>query len=272
METLLTPSSIKLFGRVMSSLQYYDDTTGVGHNNFLQHQLSRSQPTVVADPSMPVNGTISSSDIRTVVLPGYLGDINIGMVVTGFTPGPKQVFLPGTHIVFVTREDAKSKTSASFVISADPLILPPSKASLSVSIQIWQPGVSLARIYAFSFEGALYSMPKPAIFIVHGLGRQISESGFEWRNGRSSVDQSGVVAREWEFAGAFDLVYWEYEKGDFSLRLDTDAGQFEQILLAASLRSGADRADRSGAGAEVRSGAGAEVRSGAGAEVRSGRR
>ena len=40
--------------------------------------------------------------------------------------------------------------------------------------------------------------------------------------------------------------YWEYEKGDFSLRLDTEAGPFEQILLAAALRAGADVADRSG--------------------------
>ena len=35
-----------------------------------------------------------------------------------------------------------------------------------------------------------------------------------------------------------DLIYWEYEKGDFSLRLDLDAGPFEQILLQMALRGG----------------------------------
>jgi len=104
-------------------------------------------------------------------------------------------------------------------------------------------------------------MPKPALLIVHGPGNQVSQES--WRNDRSSVDQSGVVAREWEFAGAYDLVYWEYEKGDFSLRLDTDAGTFEQLVLAASIRSGADRADRSGAGVSGAGVSGAGV-SGAG--------
>ena len=64
---------------------------------------------------------------------------------------------------------------------------------------------------------------------------------------------SGVVAREWEFRVSRwdngDFRYWEYEKGDFSIRLDTEAGPFEQILLAAALRAGADMADRSGASA-----------------------
>ena len=69
-----------------------------------------------------------------------------------------------------------------------------------------------------------------------------------------------MVAREWEFAAQIvggtgpnaDLRYWEYEKGDFSIRLDTEAGQFEQILLAAALRAGADMADRA---TGIRSGA-----------------
>jgi hypothetical protein len=73
------------------------------------------------------------------------------------------------------------------------------------------------------------------------------------------MDMSGVAAREWEFSDtlkniASDLIYWEYEKGDFSLRLDTEAGPLEQILLAAALR-GADMGDRSGANLGIRSGA-----------------
>ena len=66
------------------------------------------------------------------------------------------------------------------------------------------------------------------------------------------------MAREWDFAtrntptsenpgGAAnprsDVRYWEYEKGDFSIRLDPEAGPFEQILLVATLRAGADMAD-----------------------------
>jgi hypothetical protein len=165
-ETLLTPSSIKLYGRVVSSIAFTNDTTpGPGNNNFLQQQLAKGSP--------------------------------------GF-----------------------------------------------------------ARIYAFSYQGSVYTLPTPAMFLVHGPGQKVDGSS------RTDIDQSGVAAREWEFSksdSATDLVYWEYEKGDFSIRFDTEAGPFEQILLVAALRAGADMADRatptSGAGL---SGAGLGVRSGAG--------
>ncbi len=39
-ETLLTPSSIKLFGRVVTSLTFSNDTISFGGNNFLQEQLA----------------------------------------------------------------------------------------------------------------------------------------------------------------------------------------------------------------------------------------
>jgi hypothetical protein len=78
--------------------------------------------------------------------------------------------------------------------------------------------------------------------------------------GRSTLDQAGVSAKEWEFAAeatrdSATLHYWEYEKGDFSLRIETEAGPFEQILLMAAVRAGADMGDRSGASLGIRSGA-----------------
>ncbi len=156
-ETLLTPSSIKLYGRVVSSIVFNNDTTaGPGNNNFLQQQLATGNP-------------------------------------------------------------------------------------------------RFARIYAFSYQGSVYTLPVPSMFLVHGGGTKVDGTA------RTDIDESGVAAREWEFSKSDsdkDLVYWEYEKGDFSIRFDTEAGPFEQILLLASLRSGADRSDRSGAGLEVRSGAG----------------
>ena len=95
------------------------------------------------------------------------------------------------------------------------------------------------------------------------------------------MEQSGVAAREWDFSGPtaynpfanappyppvpnpLDLFYWEYEKGDFSIRFDTEAGPFEQILLVAMLRAGADMADR----ATPRSGASLSGASLAGASL-----
>jgi hypothetical protein len=178
-ETLLTPSTIKLFGRLMRSLTYANDTvgTGLGDNRFLQRQLEAN------------------------------GDN------------------------------------------------PP----------------RLARIYAFSFEGANYPLARPSIFLVHGDGLWVGD----WTT-NSSLDQSGVAGKGWDFSGTGaaggpnDVYCWEYEKGDFSLRLDLEAGPFEQILLAAALRSGADMADRSGQGLGIRSGQGLDCRSGQGLDSRSG--
>ena len=107
----------------------------------------------------------------------------------------------------------------------------------------------LARIYGFTFEGTYYPLPKPAIFVVHGDGQPLGN----WDDPSSTVDQAGVASRDWEFSKAADLKapdlrYWEYEKGDFSLRLDTEAGPLEDILLAAALRASADMTDPNGLG------------------------
>jgi hypothetical protein len=231
-----------MYGRVMSGLQYHDDTGETGHNNFLRKQLADGRPSKVGKP---IKGNISKDKPRHVELTDDLGDADVGLLVAA-TVGDKeakQVFAPGAHIVSVMPKTEKSP--ASFAVSADAI------EEGDASITLWKLGIYLARIYAFSFEGAMYSMPRPAIFVVHSSGHHVGPDHFQGR--RSSVDQSGVVAREWEFASSADLRYWEYEKGDFSLRLDTEAGPFEQILLQASLRAGGT--DRSGASLEIRSGA-----------------
>jgi hypothetical protein len=183
-ETLLTPSSIKLFGRIMTSLQLVRNMhPGPSHNNFLERQINA--------------------------------------------------------------EDA-----------------------------------ILARIYAFSFEGAFYEIPKPPIFVVHGEGTPVGNWDIP-----STMDQTGVAGRDWDFSGnnphyhpnpaarvaggagqpaappaaapppPNDIHYWEYEKGDFSLRFDIEAGPFDQILLQMALRGGGGVSGAGVSGAGV-SGAG----------------
>jgi hypothetical protein len=135
------------------------------------------------------------------------------------------------------------------------------------------PLPQLARIYAFSFEGAFYEIPKPPLFAVHGPGVPVGN----WDT-PSTLDQTGVAGRDWDFSGSSpdlrpaarvarggepraaapsttDIYYWEYEKGDFSLRLDVDAGPFEQILLQMALRGGGGVSGAGVSGAGV-SGAG----------------
>lgn len=232
-ETLLTPSSVKMYGRIMSDLafNYNASTVVIGSNNFLQEQFS---PYGVNLTGTTTNG---SKDITPV---SSVADIGVGMNLS--TP---------INGVFLNNSTTITAVSPNKITVFDAAQSAQNNISMTV---VWQ--TNFARIYAFSFEGAIYGLPKPSIFLVHGAGLPISlDNG---RVSRSTMDMSGVAAREWEFSDtlkkAVDLVYWEYEKGDFSLRLDTEAGPLEQILLAAAIR-GADMGDRSGANLGIRSGA-----------------
>jgi hypothetical protein len=111
----------------------------------------------------------------------------------------------------------------------------------------------LARIYAFSYEGHYYDMPKPAIFVVHGDGADPEEPRPAAPDPRVSrapadADRTGVAASGCSFSE--DIRVWTYDKNDFSIRMDVETGPLEQILLDAVLRP--DQVQTSYAGADLR--------------------
>lgn len=128
--------------------------------------------------------------------------------------------------------------------------------------QVRNNNAALARIYAFSFEGAMYELDRPSLFIVHGGGQDPDAPGPANADlallGRSPgrVTKTGVGRQ----AGSFsrDMRVWVYDKGDFSVRMDVETGTFERILLDAELDDDRSSGGRSGSG---RSGSG---RSGSG--------
>jgi hypothetical protein len=189
---------------------------------------------------------MGSANVTTQSITGLFPNMTVSA-----TAGGNPVFLAGTQITSVTANGFSVPAAANVLQAANNTPIAATNASPPKPYQ--SPG--FARIYAFSFEGAIYGLPKPAIFLVHGPGLPVDVK--QARGFHTTLDESGVIAREWEFASSAgnDILYWEYEKGDFSIRLDTEAGPFEQILLSAALRAGADMADRSGANLGVRSGA-----------------
>ena len=244
-ETLLTPSSIKLYGRLMTGIAFTNNTTPFAGNYFLQRQLAVNGLVHIK------SGTIDPKTPSTVsaLQPHHdVKDLTVGMAVTE-TGG-------GTHLhsdAVITRVDVSK-----YEIGIYPPAIIPGKAAVAVAFTA-SISPMLARIYSFSFEGAYFELPRPPVFLVHGPGRPVGNWMYS-----SSLDQSGVAARDWEFSGnhgrndpvgADALLYWEYEKGDFSLRLDLDAGPFEQILLQMALRGGGGVSGAGVSGAGV-SGAG----------------
>ena len=125
-----------------------------------------------------------------------------------------------------------------------------------------KPDARFARIYAISYEGQFYNLSRPAIFLVHGNGSDIPGAGLPVRaaNSGSSTDQTGLAVTDFDFerstgagmGAGHGIKYWEYDKGDFSLRMEVTSGTFEDILLGAEVEaqlqiSGAARMQAGGA-------------------------
>lgn len=131
-----------------------------------------------------------------------------------------------------------------------------------------EPQPALARIYGYSYFGSYTALSRPAIFLVHGRGVRASprapavvqaeegkpgtlavdpkptekdvepiegpqflDPGTLGRlsTGPSRVDITGQAETSGEFAN--DIRVWEYDRGDFTLRLDIDTGPFERLLI-----------------------------------------
>lgn len=103
--------------------------------------------------------------------------------------------------------------------------------------QLGADNAVLARIYAFSFEGAFMELGLPAIFVVHGAGADPddpapSDLGYD-RLSRSPGSSARTGLGSQIGALAKDMRVWTYDKGDLSMRLDAETGTFEQILISA---------------------------------------
>ncbi|WP_171125711.1 MULTISPECIES: hypothetical protein [unclassified Ruegeria] len=90
----------------------------------------------------------------------------------------------------------------------------------------------LARIYGFSFEGTYYELPEPTIFLVHGKGESPTDGnrpGGLASRAPSDPSLSGVASADYQISD--DIRVWDYDKADYTIRMDVMTGQFEQVLL-----------------------------------------
>src|SRR5205823_3491775 len=239
-ENLLTPTGIKLFGRVMEDLTYNSTSYNeqLGNNEFLKRQLDFKFQKATAT----FTGSPTTGDIITVFFPDTagLGAVSYTVQSTDNTLAK----LAASVATSLNNADAyvQASASATIITMSYPRDGLPTYTSLKpdgtagseiitfASVSTF-PAANFARIYGFSFEGQFYDLPKPAIFLVHGPGETVDANSTR----RTNLDDSGVVAREWEFSSARgqDIRRWDYDKGDFSIRLDIETGPFEAILLEA---------------------------------------
>lgn len=96
----------------------------------------------------------------------------------------------------------------------------------------------IARIYSFSYEGAYYDLPRPALFLVHGKGFLVTNDSPKAEGREDPPSQSnapgepsltGVAAADFQFAD--EIRVWSYDKADHTIRMDVETGEFEDVLL-----------------------------------------
>jgi hypothetical protein len=151
------------------------------------------------------------------------------------TPAPNETLLSTSAVYLFGR-----LLSDLLLVKQDPQdqVRPPRKGSNTfLQEQLRNDDAGFARIFYFSFEGALYELARPALFLVHGGGvaadtPQPDDPNFEaLAKSPPRVTRTGLAWQVGSFAS--DMRVWVYDKGDFSIRMDADTGPLEQILLAA---------------------------------------
>ncbi len=83
-------------------------------------------------------------------------------------------------------------------------------------------GAKFARIYAISFEGKFYNLPKPTVFLVSD-------------DGSDPKGNTGMAATDIVFEGGVRC--WVCDKDDVALRADVVTGTLDDILIDATLSS-----------------------------------
>ncbi|CUH47487.1 hypothetical protein [Ruegeria atlantica] len=89
-----------------------------------------------------------------------------------------------------------------------------------------------ARIYGFAYEGTYYELPEPTVFLVHGEGKTATMDNKptdQAARAPGNPTLTGVASADYQIAN--DIRVWEYDKADYTIRMDVMTGQFEQVLL-----------------------------------------
>ena len=219
-ESLLSPSEIKLFGREFPDLKLNFGSRKASEGQRAKIKAAQNRlgeidamlNNVCADLGLTDNAKSEfinniKSDFRQQIYDRYLGDID---------------------------KEAESRLgSNNFLLE-----------------QLLTAGARLARIYAFAYEGDTYFLPKPYVFLVHGPGKLVIEpnrydalANAEVGTAGITVDRWGVVAKIERFAD--DVFVWDYDKEDFSLRIDIVSGPLSEIALEPAMAgdSSTSRAD-----------------------------
>lgn len=227
-ESLLTPSAVLLFGRKVEDL-----VVRPGDQVAL----------VVATRKVPnLRGHIRIDGVRVgqddIVLVAGNTDAENALYAVGAASANwvRQADVPQGQTVFVEegRKHAQTMWKQTAIPAAQKFSLLRSRQRLGQN-QFLDRQLSddacFARIYGFSYEGTYYDLPNPTMFLVHGDGESATDNSPTGQGSRAPFgpSRSGVAAADYQMAN--DIMVWNYDKADYTIRMDVVTGMFEQVLL-----------------------------------------
>jgi hypothetical protein len=225
-ENLLTPSNLKLIGRIMLDI-FIGNAAALTQG--AQNALAAAEAVLAANPRA------TAEDVLTALSAHYKGQA-AGSDQRRAAEDMYFIAKAAPHLSATTASDVlevvRQRNASAYQNAYSTL-----GDNSFLKKQLQADGARLARIYGFTYEGQYSTLPVPSLFLVHGPGQPVANQS------RISMETAGVAAREWEFSGPYsnrliDLRRWDYDKADFSIRFDVDSGPFEQILLAMILGGG----------------------------------
>lgn len=263
-ETLLSPSGLLLFGRVVEDLDIIDPRIELSPS---QHSDVKVKAASTANSSLSGVNTIDGVPLKKndrVLLKDQTNTAEMGVYqyveAQGGNPSELKYdddidYSVGMIIKVRKGSDANRRTfwevmtidgvtdrpltfqqiSAQTDQDHQPFPVPRTRGNKFLESQLLYDDACFARIYGFSFEGTYYELPRPTLFLVHGRGTEATEykTGKKGKSNpaRAPGDPSltGLAAADFDYAD--DLKVWSYDKADYTIRLDLESGMFEQVLL-----------------------------------------
>lgn len=253
-ETLLSPSGVWLFGRIVKDLKIVDPD--IDEVRLLSVDAASTAHVPVNAPPPDIDG-VAVKEKRRFLLKDQNADADNGIYYLEGGDLKKDKSLSdkvrsGAIRIVVKRNDRDAEVFAfdkkgkvvNVRLGKDKRHGPFDRVRTGMLSQVEQQLLSdrdprLARIYGFSFEGCYSEIPRPMLFLVHGKGVRASEARLGGpgnpRRARAPVDPSlsGIGSADFQFSD--DIMVWSYDKSDYTIRMDMETGMFEDILLAPML-------------------------------------
>jgi hypothetical protein len=257
-ETLLSPSNLLLFGRILEDISISRSLRLAAGRKI---KVSIASTSEIEDLAAELPNSIDGIDIKNKMRilvknqPEVRKEGNGIYKILNKKLSPVKKIWNDNEILTVIVKDGTSNGRKAFNLAPDgtvtanlgdpderhgPFVANRSGSASQIEQQLFSDeDPNFARIYGFSFEGYYYDLPRPVLFLVHGDGvpaSQVRPGGFgNARAARAPGEPSLTGLGQADFQFSDDIMVWSYDKADYTIRMDVETGMFEDVLLAAML-------------------------------------